>query len=110
MSVHFKYDLKDLDLFGDNKDKTKENEDKYKELKIRIDENIKLLKEQIFQLFDMSYKNKNDIENILKIIGNINNDISKMSNDIEEYKKITNERIEKIFKLVMITNEKLNKQ
>ena len=40
-----------------------------------------------------------------KIIENL----EKINNDIDEFKKITNERIEKIFKLLMITNEKLVK-
>lgn len=114
--VHYKCDLNDLNDMFINKDK-QEKEQKYEELKIRIDENIKLLKEQIFQLFELTFKNKNEIENIkyikdeLKkntIQNEFEKDINDLKKEINEFKKITNERIEKIFKLVMIANNKLD--
>jgi hypothetical protein len=70
--------------------------------KIKIEENIKIIKDEIYILFEKNFKNKNEIE---KIIDNL----EKINKDIEEYKKITNERIEKIFKLLMVTNDKLVK-
>lgn len=108
--IHFKCDLSNMNLFGLEKD------EKYEELKIRVEENIKLLKEQIFQIMEMSFKNKNKTENIENSISEKDQNIEKIivelskleiklsniSNDIENYKKITNERIEKIFKLVMM--------
>jgi hypothetical protein len=120
--VHYKCDLNDLnDLFIsiDKKEKDDKNKREYDELKIRIDENIKLLKEQIFQLFELTFKNKNEIENIKVIKSEFKKDVKDIKNEfekeiedykkeIEDYKKITNERIEKIFKLVMIANNKLD--
>jgi leucyl-tRNA synthetase len=88
------------------------NDTNYDDLKIRMEENIKMLKEQIFQLFELSFKNKNDIlkfEETITTLNKINNDLSKLTLDIEQYKKITNERIEKIFKLLMIHIPNLSK-
>jgi hypothetical protein len=115
MTVHFKYNLDSI-LSDDNKEE-KENKSLI-ELKIRIEENIKMLKEQIYQLFDSSFKNKNELENIKRLLDlkkdnitnlfdKLNKDFLHFTKDIEDYKKITNERIEKVFKLIMITNEKL---
>lgn len=97
-NIHFKCDISDLLNFKDP------NDEKYDELKIRIEENIKMLKDQIFQLMELSFKNKNQIETL----STSQKDISDALKDIESYKKITNERIEKIFKLVMMTNEKIS--
>lgn len=88
-NIHFKCDISHLLNFKDP------NDEKYDELKIRIEENIKMLKDQIFQLMELSFKNKSQIETL-----------SDALKDIESYKKITNERIEKIFKLVMMTSDK----
>ncbi len=83
------------------------NEEKYNELKIRMEENIKLLKEQVFQTLELSFKNKADIQRIEETFSKISSDLAKLTNitnDYNEYKKITNERIEKIFKLVMMNS------
>ena len=97
-NIHFKYDISDL--FKEEK------EEKYEELKIRIEENIKMLKDQIYNLMDLCFKNKSQIE----IVYDYKKKLDDLSTDIENFKKITNERIEKIFKLVIITNEKLDNQ
>ena len=121
MTVQYTYDmatiLKDINI-EDKEDKTKilneinekiDKKDKeYNDLKIRIEENIKNLKDNIYQLFEVSFKNKSELERTLTLINKLNTDFLKIINDIEEYKKITNERIEKLFKLIMITTEKLN--
>ena len=102
-NIHFKCDISDLLNFKDP------NDEKYDELKIRIEENIKMLKDQIFQLMEFSFKNKSQIETLSDTIKDISNalkDISNSLKDIESYKKITNERIEKIFKLVIMTSDK----
>jgi len=104
MSIHYKYDMSDFINI--------KNDTNYDDLKIRMEENIKMLKEQIFQLFELSFKNKNDIlkfEETITTLNKINNDLSKLTLDIEQYKKITNERIEKIFKLLMIHIPNLSK-
>ena len=110
-SVHFKYDISDLLNLKDKDEK----DIKYEELRIRTEENIKMLKEQIFQLMEMSFKTKNQIELLIKSQKDLNDllyeirETSKESAiDTDSYKKITNERIEKIFKLLMMTHEKLN--
>lgn len=97
-NIHFKYDISDL--FKEEK------EEKYEELKIRIEENIKMLKDQIYHLMELCFKNKSQIE----IVYDYKKKLDDLSTDIENFKKITNERIEKIFKLVIITNEKLDNQ
>ena len=64
-----------------------------------------MLKDQIFQLLELSFKNKSDLQKLNKIeesFDSLKNDLSKLTQEIEDYKKITNERIEKIFKLVMM--------
>jgi hypothetical protein len=90
----------------ENKDnKENKEDDKYNDLKIRMEENIKMLKDQIFQLLELSFKNKSDLQKLNKIEESfdfLKNDLSKLTQEIEDYKKITNERIEKIFKLVMM--------
>jgi hypothetical protein len=81
------------------------------EFKIRMEENLKMLNDQIYKLFDISFKSKNDIQDIRQIIEKVNElniNFSKIITDMEEYKKITNERIEKLFKLIVFTTEKLN--
>jgi molecular chaperone GrpE (heat shock protein) len=124
MTVQYRYDmesiLKDINIV-ENKDKIKVSEiiseitekidkkdNEYNNLKIRIEENIKNLKDNIYQLFEVSFKNKSELERTLTLINQLNTDFLKIINDIEEYKKITNERIEKLFKIIMITTEKLN--
>jgi hypothetical protein len=120
MTVQYTYDmasiLKDINITGvEDKDKLNEineridkKDKEYGDLKIRIEENIKNLKDNIYQLFEVSFKNKSELERTLNIINQLNTDFLKIVQDIEEYKKITNERIEKLFKLIMITTEKLN--
>jgi len=116
MTVQYRYDMTSIlnNLNIEEKTLTEINEkinktDKdYNDLKIRIDENIKNLKDNIYHLFEVSFTNKNELERTLNLINKLNTDFLKMINDIEEYKKITNERIEKLFKLIMITSEKLN--
>jgi molecular chaperone GrpE (heat shock protein) len=86
-------------------EKDNKEDDKYNDLKIRMEENIKMLKDQIFQLLELSFKNKSDLQKLNKIeesFDSLKNDLSKLTQEIEDYKKITNERIEKIFKLVMM--------
>lgn len=110
-NIHFKYDISDLLNLKDPKDPNDQNDKKYDELKIRIEENIKMLKDQIFQLMELSFKTKSQIELLTKSQKDLSDFISEIRDtniDIEGYKKITNERIEKIFKLLMITHEKLN--
>ena len=116
MTVQFTYDMTNIlnNLSIEEKTLTEINEkidkkDKeYNDLKIRIEENIKNLKDNIFQLFEISFKNKSESERTITLIDKLNNDFFKFIIEIEEYKKITNERIEKLFKLIMITTEKLN--
>lgn len=108
-NIHYKYDISDIsELLNFNKDeKGDEKDKKYEELRIRTEENIKMLKEQIFQIMELSFKNKSDISLIslsLKTIENTQKELNELITDIENYKKITNERIEKIFKLLMMTN------
>ena len=113
-SVHFKYDISDLLNLKDKDEK----DFKCEELRIRTEENIKMLKDQIFQLMEMSFKTKNQIELLLKSQKDLNdllyeiretpNELRSLQIDTESYKKITNERIEKIFKLLIMTHEKLN--
>lgn len=95
-------EIKEINEKIDKRDK------EYGELKIRIEENIKNLKDSIYQMFEVSYKNKSELERMIGMINKLNTDFLKIIQDIEEYKKITNERIEKLFKLVMMTTEKLN--
>jgi hypothetical protein len=115
MSIHYKYNININDLMNNEKEnkENKENkdnkenkeDDKYNDLKIRMEENIKMLKDQIFQLLELSFKNKSDLQKLNKIEESfdfLKNDLSKLTQEIEDYKKITNERIEKIFKLVMM--------
>ncbi len=107
MTIEFKYDISNI--MRDLNDKDKDN--KYDELKIRIEENIKNIKEQILQLYEVSFKNKNEIERLnicLNNLNNINDNFSKITKDIDDYKKVTNDRIEKLFKLIMLIKEKLN--
>ena len=59
-------------------------------------------------MFEVSFKNKSELERMLLLLNQLNTDFSKIIQDINDYKKITNERIEKLFKLIMITTEKLN--
>lgn len=117
MSIHYKCDININELLKG------EDDSKYNDLKIRMDENIKMLKEQIFQLLELSFKNKSEnaeyIKKMSKIEDSLNSmkdDFSKLSKDIDEqsksfedYKKITNERIEKIFKLVMMKPSEIPK-
>ena len=101
-NIHYKYDISELLNFKDEK-----GDEKYEELRIRTEENIKMLKEHIFQIMELSFKNKSDISLIslsLKTIENSQKGLNELITDIENYKKITNERIEKIFKLLMMTN------
>lgn len=106
MSIHYKYNININDLMNNEKDeKDNKEDDKYNDLKIRMEENIKMLKDQIFQLLELSFKNKSDLQKLNKIeesFDSLKNDLSKLTQEIEDYKKITNERIEKIFKLVMM--------
>lgn len=90
------------------KEKIDRRDKEYGELKIRIEENIKNLKDSIYQMFEVSYKNKSELERMIGMVNKLNTDFLKIIQDIDEYKKITNERIEKLFKLVMMTTEKLN--
>lgn len=118
-SVHFRYDISDLLNLKDKDEK----DVKCEELRIRTEENIKMLKEQIFQLMEMSFKTKNQIELLLKsqkdlseiretpnesAFSLVEEKVRSLQVETESYKKITNERIEKIFKLLMMTHEKLN--
>jgi len=103
MSIHYKCDININDLLK------LEDDAKYNDLKIRMDENIKMLKEQIFQLLELSFKNKCEnnehIKKLSKIEDSLNSmkdDLTRLTKDLDDYKKITNERIEKIFKLVMM--------
>lgn len=98
MSVQYKCNIDLFDLMEKDKD---QKEEKDKEYKIRIEENIKLIKEQLYQLFEKTFKNKNELENTINLLNKVNEDISKITKDIDDYKKITNERIEKIFKLLI---------
>mgnify|MGYP000170637130 CR=1 FL=1 len=99
--VHYKIGISEiLNMSEFQNNNIKETEDLT--YKIKVEENIKIIKEEIYKLFDKNFKNKNDIEKIIE-------NLEKINNDIDEFKKITNERIEKIFKLLMITNEKLVK-
>ena len=106
MSIHYKYNININDLMNNEKDeKDNKEDDKYNDLKIRMEENIKMLKHQIFQLLELSFKNNIDLQKLNKIeesFDSLKNDLSKLTQEIEDYKKITNERIEKIFKLVMM--------
>ena len=116
MTVQYTYDMTNIlnNLNIEEKTLTEINEKiekkdiEYNNLKIRIEENIKNVKDNIYQLFEVSFKNKSELERTLSMINQLNNDFLKIINDMEEYKKITNERIEKLFKLIMITTEKLN--
>jgi len=110
MSIHYKCDINISDLLKG------EDDSKYNDLKIRVDENIKMLKEQIFQLLELSFKNKSEntehIKKMSKIEDTLNSmkdDLTKLTKDVEDYKKITNERIEKIFKLVMMKPSEIPK-
>lgn len=106
MTVHYSYSIDNI-----LKDITKKEEDEFNKFKIRIEENIKILKEEIFKIFEISFKNKNEIENLSKVIEKVNDlnfNFSKIVNEIEEYKKITNDRIEKLFKLIVLISDKLN--
>lgn len=117
MSIHYKCDINISDLLKG------EDDSKYNDLKIRMDENIKMLKEQIFQLLEISFKNKSEnseytkkiskIEDSLQCIrddfNKLTKDIDERSKSFEDYKKITNERIEKIFKLVMMKPSEIPK-
>lgn len=109
--IHYKIDMTELldipsmPIINNDTYNTKNPDKEDKEditYKIRIEEHIKIIKDEIYKLFEKNFKNKNDVEKIIE-------DLEKINKDIEEYKKITNERIEKIFKLLMITNEKLVK-
>ncbi len=109
MSVHYKFSMSDITGISD--EKKEKNEEKYNDLKIRMEENIKLLKEQVFQTLELSFKNKADIQRIEETFSKISSDLAKLTNitnDYNEYKKITNERIEKIFKLVMMNSSNMN--
>lgn len=116
MTVQYTYDMTNLlnnlnieeKTLNEINEKIDKKDKEYSELKIRIEENIKNLKDNIYQLFEVSFKNKSELERTLNLINQLNTDFLKIVNDIEEYKKITNERIEKLFKLIMITTEKLN--
>jgi len=106
MTVHYSYSIDNI-----LKDITKKEEDEFSKFKIRIEENIKILKEEIFKIFEISFKNKNEIENLSKVMEKVNDlnlNFSKIVNEIEEYKKITNDRIEKLFKLIVLISDKLN--
>lgn len=101
MNVQYKCDIDFLDLLQ-KKEETSNKEDN--EYKIRIEENIKLIKEQLYQLFETSFKNKNEIQNIkntINLVNKIGEDLEKITKELEDYKRITNERIEKIFKLLI---------
>lgn len=103
MNVQYKCDIDFLDLLQKKEDIPIPYKDD-KEYKIRIEENIKLIKEQLYQLFETSFKNKNEIQNIqntINLVNKINEDLTKITKDIEDYKRINNERIEKIFKLLI---------
>lgn len=50
---------------------------------------------------DTGNNDENDIENVLNLVNNL-------TSHIEEYKKITNERIEKLVKLFLIINAKVS--
>ena len=57
MSIHYKYNININDLMNNEKDeKDNKEDDKYNDLKIRMEENIKMLKDQIFQLLELSFK------------------------------------------------------
>jgi hypothetical protein len=116
MTVQYKYDMTNIlnninieeKTLSEIKEKIDNKDKEYNCLKIRIEENIKNLKDNIYQLFEVSFKNKSELERTLGMINQLNTDFLKIINDIEDYKKITNDRIEKLFKLIMMTTEKLN--
>jgi hypothetical protein len=121
MAVHFKYNLDFNENILITAQDLSRTDNSINDLKIRIEENIKILKEQIYQLLEKSFINKSDItraqsdidnfsnsqKDISILLNRLNSDFLKFVQDIEDYKKITNERIEKLFKLIVITNEKL---
>ena len=118
MAVHFKYNLDLNENILITAQDLSRTDNSINELKIRIEENIKILKEQIYQLLEKSFKNNSDItraqsdidnsqKDISILLNRLNSDFLKFAQDVEDYKKITNERIEKLFKLIVITNEKL---
>ena len=94
----------DLDLDLDFKYDDNEDFNKFKD---SVDDNILLLKNKLDNISDLSSKNKKDISDVLELINQVKNQASVYSQQTEEYKKITNERIEKLVKLFLIINNKI---
>lgn len=69
------------------------------EFKSRMEDNILAIKQKIDSMEE--HNNLEDINYALQLIENI-------SSQLEDYKKITNERIEKLVKLFLIVNNKIS--
>ena len=89
-----------------NTDDLKEKD--YIQFKTMIEENISYLKEQLNKTNELSLENKNGLSKALEAIYHLNEQISNYTNEAEEYKKITNERIEKLVKLFLLVNNTLS--
>lgn len=81
--------------------------DDFNKFKDSVEENILCLKNKLDNISDISSKNKKEISDVLDLIQQVKNQMTVYSQQTEEYKKITNERIEKLVKLFLIINSKM---
>lgn len=97
-------DLKNLKDLND----LNQNHDNFLQFKSVVEENISYLKDQLNKTNEISMENKNGLNKALELIQNLNEQITTYTNQAEEYKHITNERIEKLVKLFFLVNNKLS--
>ena len=79
----------------------------YNQFKVNIEDNISLIKQKIENTNEITIENKKEIQQVLKVIEQINSQILFYTQQTEDYKKITNDRIEKLAKLFIVINSKL---
>jgi hypothetical protein len=85
-----------------------ENHENFVQFKSVVEENISYLKDQLNKTNEISLENKNGLNQALELIQHLNDQITTYTNKAEEYKEITNERIEKLVKLFLLVNNKLS--
>ena len=102
-----KVNLVNINEFKEEIKDDKNDKNEYLQFKFNVEENISLIKQKIENTNDITIENKKEIQQVLKLIEQINSQIILYSQQTEDYKKITNERIEKLAKLFIVINSKL---
>jgi hypothetical protein len=97
-----------LNIIDLNLNNLNQNHDNFLHFKSIVEEDISYLKDQLNKTNEISIENKNGINQALELIQRLNEQITNYTDQAEEYKQITNERIEKLVKLFLLVNNKLS--